>query len=81
MQIKRIIINGLLIVAVLSLSPQCSLTLPPPPPLEEMEITQPPSPDAVWVEGYWQWERWHHKYVWTQGYWKVKRHGEWEIVR
>jgi hypothetical protein len=80
MQKKRILLNYLIVVFVVSLCPQCVLTLPPEPPLEERVIKQPPYPDALWVEGFWQWQKWQHRYIWTPGYWKVKRHGVWVRV-
>jgi hypothetical protein len=27
----------------------------------------PPSPDAVWINGYWAWDG--RQYVWAQGHW------------
>ncbi len=39
---------------------------PPPPPVRE-ERPAPPSPSAVWVNGYWHWTG--MRYAWIPGHW------------
>jgi hypothetical protein len=41
---------------------------PPPPPPSEVAYAQP-SPDAVWVPGYWFFDG--YSYVWASGCWQV----------
>lgn len=45
---------------------------PPPAPQEEI-IGTAPYPGAVYVNGYWGWERGRH--VWHRGYWERPRPG------
>lgn len=45
----------------------------PPPPRTEV-IGVAPSPNHVWVRGYWAWQGRHH--VWRPGHWELRRHGE-----
>ncbi|MDR0413224.1 MAG: hypothetical protein LBH61_05440, partial [Dysgonamonadaceae bacterium] len=30
-----------------------------------------PSPDHIWVEGYWTWDTPRREYIWVQGYWAL----------
>jgi hypothetical protein len=41
---------------------------PPPAPLADSRAASP-SPDAVWIEGYWQWTG--KKWSWTAGEWTI----------
>ena len=44
------------------------------PPLPRVEVMPPaPSPNHVWIGGYWRWERGHH--VWVGGHWEARREG------
>jgi len=40
----------------------------PPPPTEEIIIAQP-SPDHVWIRGYWVWREGRHR--WVAGHWEL----------
>lgn len=44
-----------------------------PPPPRQTVIVRPaaPHPQAVWVEGHWQWNG--RQYVWVDGYWAQHR--------
>ncbi len=72
---------AIIFISTLAVHLNCAVMLPPPIPPEEMVIVPPPYPDAVRVNGHWQWRRWQHRYVWVPGHWKVRRHGVWVIVR
>jgi hypothetical protein len=41
---------------------------PPPPPPQEVVYAQP-SPDAIWVSGYYLWN--DNSYVWVAGHWEI----------
>lgn len=41
---------------------------PPPPPTRDL-VTAPPTPNAVWVHGYWSWDG--RGYTWVAGHWEV----------
>ncbi|GHV10001.1 hypothetical protein FACS1894162_2110 [Bacteroidia bacterium] len=47
-----------------------------------------PSPDHIWVDGYWSWDNYRREYVWVQGYWALAPYsgaywlpGYWEHYR
>lgn len=54
---------------------------PRPPPVEI--VPAPPRPDAVWVDGTWQWDG--ARYTWQPGSWVLPpegaSHAQWVIVR
>jgi len=41
---------------------------PPPPPLREEAIITAPSPQHVWVSGYWTW---NNGWIWVSGHWEL----------
>jgi WXXGXW repeat (2 copies) len=43
----------------------------PPPPRHEVMVARP-SPDHVWIGGYWRWHDGHH--VWVEGHWQRPPH-------
>ncbi|MBB3211605.1 hypothetical protein FHW67_000853 [Herbaspirillum sp. Sphag1AN] len=44
------------------------------PPLPRVEVMPPPpSPNHVWIGGYWRWDHGHH--VWVGGHWEARREG------
>jgi hypothetical protein len=49
---------------------------------------QAPTPDYIWIDGYWTWDYRHHNYVWVQGRWALAPYadaywipGYWEYYR
>jgi len=52
---------------------QAYIPAPPPPQVEVVGVA--PYPEAIWVPGYWHWERGHREYRWEQGYWRNHRDG------
>ena len=46
-----------------------------PPPLRVEVRSEPPSPGAIWVAGYWGWRA--HQYVWIAGHWERNPLGDW----
>ena len=46
-----------------------------PPPLRVEVRSEPPSREAVWIDGNWSWRG--HQYVWIAGHWENHRHGNW----
>ena len=42
----------------------------PPVPVARVEV-QParPSPEHIWIRGYWSWRHAERRYVWVPGYW------------
>ena len=42
---------------------------PPPAPMAEAQRPPPPSPGAVWIEGYWHWTG--MQYAWIPGHWEA----------
>ena len=54
---------------------------PRAPPVEV--VPAPPRPDAVWVDGTWEWSG--ERYNWQPGYWVIPpggaRHAHWVVVR
>lgn len=59
----------------------------PPPPFNEEEALNSPSPNYVWIPGHWAWNgKWdwvkghwrippHEKSVWVPGHWEKRDHG------
>ena len=43
----------------------------PPPPVVERPGGAPPSPDARWVDGYWDWDPASNDFLWVSGIWRV----------
>lgn len=41
----------------------------PPPPAAPVEMGQPPTPDAVFIAGYWAWDG--RQYVWANPHWII----------
>jgi len=55
-----------------------SIELAPPAPREEIVVERDrPSPEHVWIKGYWAWRDGHH--VWVHGRWErpPHRHAVW----
>jgi hypothetical protein len=46
-----------------------------PPPLRVEVKTAPPHPQAVWISGYWTWDRHSSSYVWISGHWEARPKG------
>ena len=42
---------------------------PPAPPQTDEAVTAPPSPNALWIPGYWSFDGYH--YSWIAGHWEV----------
>ena len=53
-------------------APVVVATVAPPPPQNE-PIPPAPSPDAVWIPGYWNWS--NGQYMWTPGRYEAGRVG------
>ena len=59
-------------------------TTPPEPQAEKADEDSKPSKTAVWVPGYWRWDRVKRKYTWVPGFWRepptglVWHEGQWE---
>lgn len=49
-----------------------------PPPLRADVITVAPSPEHVWVSGYWVWR--NDDWAWQSGYWEPRPHPKAEWV-
>ena len=49
--------------------------IPAPPPAQVEVIGVAPYPQAIWVPGYWSWQRRHRQYHWVGGRWKGNKHG------
>jgi hypothetical protein len=43
----------------------------PPPPIVERPAVDAPSPSAVWIAGYWEWDTGRKDFVWVTGTWRV----------
>ena len=43
----------------------------PPAPINERPAVDPPSANAQWIEGYWEWDPGRKDYVWVTGTWRV----------
>jgi hypothetical protein len=66
---------------------------PPPPPRQTEVIVTQPAPDAIWIQGYWEFDG--RAYAWVPGHWDVpppryhhyvaahwqRREGAWVYVR
>jgi len=46
-------------------------SVPPPPPPRAEKQPPKPSENAVWVPGYWHYDRPRKGFVWSAGYWRV----------
>jgi hypothetical protein len=46
-----------------------------PPPLRAEVRPAPPGPNAVWIDGYWDWRA--RQYVWIEGHWDRHPRGNW----
>jgi hypothetical protein len=47
----------------------------PPPPVVERPGDSPPSPDAHWVDGYWDWDGERKDFTWVAGIWRIPPQG------
>jgi hypothetical protein len=54
----------------------------------ETPVIAPPSPNHIWIDGYWSWDSRYRDYVWVQGYWALAPYvnaywipGYWEYNR
>jgi len=48
-----------------------------PPPLRVEIRSDPPGPDYIWINGYWDWNG--HTYIWISGHWsRHNPHKEWQ---
>jgi hypothetical protein len=53
------------------------VSAPPPPLVAAVSPGLKPSPDSIWIEGYWDWQG--SGWVWIEGHWETRRPGyEWE---
>ena len=53
------------------------VSAPPPPLVAAVTPGYQPSSDAIWIEGYWDWQG--SGWVWVEGHWETSRPGqEWE---
>jgi hypothetical protein len=53
------------------------VSAPPPPLVAAVTPGLEPSPDSIWIEGYWDWQG--SGWVWIEGHWETDRPGyEWE---
>ena len=43
----------------------------PPAPITERPAVDPPSANAQWIEGYWEWDAGRKDFVWVTGTWRV----------
>ncbi len=43
----------------------------PPTPSSERPAVDPPSANAQWIEGYWEWDAGRKDYVWVTGTWRL----------
>jgi hypothetical protein len=43
----------------------------PPQPITERPGVDPPSADAEWIDGYWEWDPGRKDFVWVTGTWRV----------
>ncbi len=48
----------------------------PPPAVPERAGAGRPSPDAVWIGGYWAWDEPRREFAWASGVWRVPPRGE-----
>ncbi len=72
--LKRCLVLILLATGSMEASAQLvsvQVNLPsPPPPRRYYSRTACPSPNHVWREGEWVWDRQYRDYVWYEGYWE-----------
>ena len=47
----------------------------PPAPINERPAVDPPSANATWIEGYWEWDPGRKDYVWVTGTWRISPPG------
>jgi len=50
-----------------------------PPPLQVEVRSDPPGPEALWIDGYWRWGG--HQFFWIAGHWERHPHGNWVAPR
>jgi hypothetical protein len=48
----------------------------PPPKIAERPGEEAPSPDARWIEGYWDWDKTRRDFAWVTGTWRVPPSGK-----
>ena len=48
----------------------------PPPPIVERPGVDAPSPNAQWIEGYWDWDPKRNDFLWVTGTWRVPPPGK-----
>ena len=48
----------------------------PPPPIVERPGADRPSPEALWIKGYWGWDPARDQFVWVTGVWRVPPPGQ-----
>jgi hypothetical protein len=68
--IRTALVTGLLLASGKAFGAQLSIGItigPPPPPRVIRIVPQPPSPEFVWIGGYWYVSKKH--YTWHEGYW------------
>jgi WXXGXW repeat (2 copies) len=66
---KKLFLPLLFAMVALAGSPKIAYYAPvPPPPARVESHGLPPSPDQVWIAGYWAYENGHH--VWRDGHWE-----------
>jgi hypothetical protein len=68
--IKTALLAGLLLVSGSAFAAQVSIGItigPPPAPRVVRIVPQRPSPEFVWIDGYWYVAKKH--YTWHEGYW------------
>ncbi len=53
-------------------APPVVINVAPPPPRIEV-MTPAPSPNHVWIDGYWRWNNGRHD--WVNGHWEARRDG------
>jgi hypothetical protein len=82
--LPKFIILTLIILILTACAPKVVYVQQAPPMKQTEVIIVKPYPNAVWVEGHWQWHPRKHKYIWNKGYWtkpkhgKTWKHGRWE---
>jgi len=54
-------------------SPGVELIVEAPPPPHQEHMNHRPSPQYMWVDGYWAWHG--HRYEWVAGHWELPPHG------
>jgi hypothetical protein len=53
-------------------APEETIVEAPPPPRSEVIVGVAPSPNHVWVNGYWS--RYHNNWHWVRGRWAARPH-------